>query len=299
MTDIIETFRKQEIEFEQNYILAKVSSFKVGGSADLALFPKNESEFCFVVSVLSETNTKFEILGRCSNVLFSDDGYRGVIIFTNKMKDITFNDNTVVAMAGAGLATVAVLARDRSLGGFEFAHGIPGSIGGAVAMNAGAFDSEMKDIVVSSIILDLNNEKFSVIDNSEHEFSYRDSIFLRNKNLICISTTIKLFESTHEEISEKMSYFSKIRREKQPLEYPSCGSFFKRPQGLYAAKLIDDCGLKGYSVGGAMVSNKHAGFIINTGRATSKDIVELGDLVSNKIYEKFGVRLEREVKYIF
>ena len=231
-------------------------------------------------------------------MLFADDGYRGAIIFTKNMKEIFCDGKKIIAECGALLSSIANLARDNSLCGLEFARGIPGSVGGAVAMNAGAFGDEIKDVLISSRALDTSNGEIISIDKDNNNLGYRRSIYTENKNLICLSAVFELNTGDVSEIDSKMRQNSILRREKQPLEYPSGGSFFKRPAGNFAGKLIEDSGLKGVSIGGAQVSTKHAGFIINTGNATASDVMELADLVAQTVFEKFGVKLEREVIYI-
>ena len=299
MTEFSGILTDLHIEFELNYSLSKASSFRVGGNADIAIFPRDEDEFALIIFEAQKRNIKFEVIGNGSNVLFSDDGYKGAIIFTKNISEMVCNCNQITAFCGAKLPSLANLARNNSLSGLEFAHGIPGSVGGAVAMNAGAFGGAMSDVLITSRALDINTRKIITIDKNEHRFDYRKSIYSENKNLICISAAFVLKDGDVFEINEKMQENVRTRRLKQPVELPSCGSFFKRPEGYFAGKLIEDCNLKGVSVGGAMVSQKHAGFIVNTGGATSSDIVSLAKLIEDTVFEKFGVKLEREVKYIF
>ena len=298
MTEFLEVFSALGIEYELNYYLSLSSSFHIGGAADVAVFPKNEGEISTIVSELKKTAIRFEVIGKGSNVLFADDGYRGVIIFTKNMSEIICRGNKISAMCGVTLATLSNLARDNSLCGLEFARGIPGSVGGAVVMNAGAFGGDIKDSLISSRALDMRTGEVICIIGEENNLGYRQSIYSENKELICLSAEFELKQGNVSDIDAKMREYSTLRREKQPLEYPSCGSFFKRPEGFFAGKLIEDCGLKGFSVGGAQVSEKHAGFIVNTGNATARDIIKLGEVVQRAVFEKFGVKLEREVKYI-
>ncbi len=291
-------FDENKIEYVEKLKLSEISSFKIGGYADFAVYPKNEDQLAKTVVEAKKSGIKFEIIGNTSNILFSDNGYSGILIFTKKINKASIDQTVLSAECGAKLSSLAVLARRHSLSGLEFAHGIPGSVGGAIAMNAGAYGGEMADIVISSRIYDTEKNEFSIIDNSKHNFEYRKSIFTSNKNLVCISTQFRLIEASIDDIKNTMYSNLQKRRASQPLNLPNCGSYFKRPEGYFAAKLIDDCGLKGYSVGGACVSLKHAGFIVNMGGATSEDVIELSRKVKQIVFDKFGVVLEEEVKYI-
>ena len=298
MTEFLDMLSAFDIEFERSYDLSCCSSFRIGGPCDIAVFPKSEEELSLVISKLKKSNIRFDVIGRGSNVLFADEGYRGVIVFTKNMNEMFCNGTKIRALCGVKLSSLANLARDNSLSGLEFAHGIPGSVGGAVTMNAGAFGGDIKSIVVNSRALDVGTGETMSIIGDENNFGYRRSVYTENKNLICLSAEFELEQGDIDEINAKMRQNSTARREKQPIELPSCGSFFKRPEGFFAGKLIEDCGLKGFSVGGAQISQKHAGFIVNTGNATARDVMELGAVAERVVFEKFGVKLEREVKYI-
>ncbi len=298
MTEFLEVLSALGVEYELNYDLSSSSSFHIGGPAAVALFPRNESELALAVSELKKRAIRFDVIGKGSNVLFADEGYRGAIIFTKHMNEIVCQGNKISAMCGATLTSLSNLARDNSLCGLEFARGIPGSVGGAVVMNAGAFGDDIKGPLVSSRAFDIQKSEMISIIGEENNLGYRRSIYTENKKLICVSAEFELKSGDVSEIDAKMHQNSIVRREKQPLEYPSCGSFFKRPEGFFAGKLIEDCGLKGFSVGGAQVSNKHAGFIVNMGNATARDVMSLSEIVQKTVLQKFGVKLEREVKYI-
>ncbi len=298
MTEFSEILSDAKVEFERSYDLSGCSSFHIGGPCDVAVFPKNEEELSLVISELKKRAIRFDVIGRGSNVLFADGGYRGAIVFTQNMNEMLCEGNKISALCGVKLSSLANLARDNSLSGLEFAQGIPGSVGGAIAMNAGAFGDDIKSVVVTSRALDVETGEITSIIGDENNFGYRRSVYTQNKNLICLSAEFELKQGDIAEINAKMRQNSTARREKQPLEFPSCGSFFKRPEGFFAGKLIEDCGLKGFSVGGAQISQKHAGFIVNTGNATARDVMELGEIVERVVFEKFGVKLEREVKYI-
>jgi UDP-N-acetylmuramate dehydrogenase len=239
-------------------------------------------------------NGDFFLLGNGSNLLVSDKGIRGAVIHLSKgFNNIDIKDNIITAKAGATLAGIARVAYDNSLTGFEFAAGIPGSLGGAIVMNAGAYDGEMKNVVRSVKLMDYNGNIVTKT-NEEMHFSYRHSL-LKEESYIVLEVEIALEKGDQADIKAKMDDLSQRRRDKQPLEYPSAGSTFKRPEGYFAAKLIDDAGLRGYSVGGAQVSTKHCGFVINTGNATATDVYTLINDVQNRVKKSSGVEIEPEV----
>ena len=277
--------------------LCNHTTFRVGGKADAFLSVQNEEQLKKAVLLCKEYEVPFLILGNGSNLLVSDDGYRGMVILIGKdMADIRINGNRVIAMAGATLAGVAQAAAKNSLCGMEFASGIPGTIGGAIVMNAGAYDGEMKMVVEEVKVLSRDGNIFT-LTNEEMEFSYRNSR-VKKEGLIVLSVTLLLSAKEQTAIYEKMNDFAARRREKQPLEYPSAGSTFKRPEGMFAGKLIMDAGLRGYSVGDAQVSEKHCGFVINKGAASAEEIHRLIYDVQEKVKEAFGVTLEPEVIFI-
>ena len=225
------------------------------------------------------------------------DGIRGIVIKPD-FKEIDFLEEGKVKVAsGVLLSKIANEAYNKSLAGLEFASGIPGCIGGAVRMNAGAYGNEFKDIVISSEYLD-ENLNIHEISNEEHKFKYRNSRFCENKNDIILSTILQLKQGNKEEIKEKMDENSNSRRKNQPINFPSAGSVFKRGEGYIPAQLIDNCGLKGYNVGDACISEKHAGFIVNKGKATAKEVLELIDIVKNRVYEKFNINIELEIEVL-
>ena len=277
--------------------LCNHTTFRVGGKADAFLSARNEEQLKRAVLLCKEYEVPFLILGNGSNLLVSDDGYRGMVLLIGKdMSDIRVEGNRITAMAGATLSSVAQMAAKNSLGGMEFASGIPGTIGGAIVMNAGAYDGEMKMVVESVKVLSQTGDIYQM-SNEELDFAYRNSR-VKKEGLIVLSVTLLLGPKNQEEIYAKMNDFAARRREKQPLEYPSAGSTFKRPEGMFAGKLIMDAGLRGYSVGDAQVSEKHCGFVINKGNATAKEISRLILDVQEKVKESFGVTLEPEVIFI-
>lgn len=284
-------------EVKEKEILAKYTSFKIGGPAKFALFPKDEESFINILKICKEEQLNYMIIGNGTNILINDEGYDGVaIILKNRLNSIEINGNTIVAGAGAGMREVANSAYNAGLSGMEFAHGIPGSIGGGAIMNAGAYGGELKDIVQSVRLLD---ENFNIIEytNEEMKFCYRNSI-AQEKKYIVLSVKFKLQKGEKSEIKEKMEDFMQRRMSKQPLDMPSAGSTFRRPEGYYAGKLIEDSGLRGFTHGGASVSEKHCGFVVNKNSATAKDVKELIETVRKIVKDKYGVTLEREVRYV-
>ncbi len=291
------------IEKILNEPLYKHSTFKIGGHAKVAYFPKNKEEFISILSYVKSEGERYFVVGNGSNLLFDDKGFDGVIIFTKNMAECSYEykpDGVVIyAEAGKKLTELSFEAgKKHALSGLEFAYGIPATVGGAVYMNAGAYGGQMADVVLDIEAYDIEKNQVVKIDNAGADFSYRHSVFEENKNLIVLSARLKLTCGNAEEISKAMDTNMQSRRDKQPLEFPSAGSTFKRPQGYFAAKLIDDSGLKGYSVGGAKVSEKHAGFVINSGGATCADVLALMDDVSRIVKEKFGVELSPEIIYL-
>lgn len=271
------------------------TTFRVGGPADYFVLPKTKEELKEVVALCRGEGVPFYIVGNGSNLLVSDKGYRGVVIQIFKlMNTICVEGNCIYAQAGALLSAIAAKALEESLTGFEFASGIPGTLGGACVMNAGAYGGEMRQVLKQVTVLDKEGEVFT-IPSEELEMGYRTSIIAK-KGHIVLEAVIELQKGDGEEIRGLMEGLKNKRVEKQPLEYPSAGSTFKRPEGYFAGKLIQDSGLRGFAVGGAQVSEKHCGFVINKGNATAADVAELMRRVSEIVNEKFGVELEPEVK---
>lgn len=270
-------------------------TFRVGGPADFFVTPKNYEELSWVLKCCAKYEMPCYIMGNGSNLLVSDQGYRGVVIqLFRQLNDIQCEGNVIRAQAGALLSTVANRALEEKLTGFEFAAGIPGTLGGACVMNAGAYGGEMKDVLKSVAVLTREGERITLQKN-ELELGYRTSIIAK-KNYIVLEAEIELEVGDAEEIKAVMDDLKERRTTKQPLEYPSAGSTFKRLEGYFAGKLIQESGLQGFQVGGAQVSEKHCGFVINKDQATAADIAELIRQVQDRVEEKFGVRLETEVK---
>ena len=273
-----------KLDIKENFPLSTVTTFRCGGPADRLVTVNSREELAQALKM-----PRPMILGNGSNVLFSDAGYRGTVIkFGPQLSKIEISGTKVKAGAGALLAQVAKAASSRGLSGMEFATGIPGSVGGAVFMNAGAYDGSIADVLKKAV---------SVPQLRNYGLSYRHSRFME-KGAVILEAEFELKEGVQSEIDAKIADLTARRTSKQPLSYPSAGSFFKRPEGYFAGKLIQDAGLKGKSVGGAQVSELHAGFIINTGGARSSDIIELMHIVQQEVFEKFGVRLEPEVRII-
>ena len=277
-----------------NELMSRHTTFRTGGPASLFIRPRTTEEIKGVLKLLKRSEVDFFILGNGSNLLVSDKGYDGVVISLANFDDIKIEDETkVIAQAGAMNSAIASLARDNSLTGFEFAAGIPGTIGGAMIMNAGAYGGEMKDITAKVTVLSSDGEVIK-LDGQAMKFGYRTSA-IKGKKFVVLSVLLELQKGNKDEIAGKMQELALKRKEKQPLEFPSAGSTFKRPEGYFAGKLIEDSGLRGFSVGGAAVSEKHCGFVINKVNATSSDIYNLIKHVQDKVYEDFSVKLEPEV----
>ncbi len=293
----ITILEKLNIEYEKDLPLALRSSFRIGGAADIAVFPKNESELAKAVCAVKDCGLPMLIIGNGSNMLFEDAGFRGAVIFTEKMNETRVEGNSIFAGAGASFTALAVTAKNASLTGLEFAYGIPGSVGGAVVMNAGAYGGEVAQVIESCRVYDIEKDTFFTLTRDEMKLSYRHSVFGENEDLICLSAKFTLAEGNSAEIDEKMRELMQRRRDKQPLEFPSAGSVFKRPApDLFVGKMIEDSGLKGFTVGGARVSEKHAGFIVNIGGATASDVRELVAQIKAVIRVNYGVELECEIR---
>ena len=273
------------------------TTFKIGGPAQYYVTPESVTQIQEVVSLCKDKNIPLHVIGNGSNILVGDDGVDGVVLaLFNTFSDYEIKDNVITAQAGMSLIKLAVIALREGLTGLEFASGIPGSVGGAVYMNAGAYDGQMKDVVTSVTVLD-EAGNIRILGRDELDMGYRTSAVAKH-NMIVLQVIIELKAGNKEQIKDRMNQLSELRKQKQPLEYPSAGSTFKRPEGYFAGKLIADAGLKGYSIGGAAVSEKHAGFVVNMGGATAKEVVELTDYIKKRIIEQVGVTLELEIKKI-
>lgn len=280
------------------------TTFRIGGPADYFVEPGSESELKELLLLCRETETPFFILGNGSNLLVSDEGYRGVMISLRGFDEISFREGEsteagkTIMTAGCGvlLSKAAMQAAERGLTGFEFAGGIPGTLGGAVTMNAGAYGGEIRDVILSARVMTKAGD-VRELSAEELDLSYRHSI-IQEKDLIVLSADFAFAHGDEEQIKEQMRQLNTQRREKQPLEYGSAGSTFKRPEGYFAGKLIQDAGLKGYRSGDVMVSEKHSGFVVNVGKGTCGDAMRVIEHVQRTVYEQFGVELELEVKRV-
>lgn len=283
-----------EEDILENEPMSRHTTFRVGGKAACFIKISNTEQLKRLIPYFKAVEIPYFILGNGSNLLVGDHGYDGVILqLKEKFNRIETEGSLLRAQAGALLSQVAQCALEHSLAGFAFASGIPGTVGGGVMMNAGAYGGEMKQIVEEVTVLDENGEVL-VLDNETMEFGYRTSI-IKNRHFTVLEVTFRLKEGNREEIRREMDELSAKRREKQPLNFPSAGSTFKRPEGYFAGKLIMDAGLRGYSIGGAAVSEKHCGFVINKGNATAADVSEVIAEVQERVKDKFGVTLECEV----
>lgn len=282
----------------KNFVFAKTSdlvSFKIGGNAKCVIYPKTENEFITILKLLRRE--KFIVLGKGTNCYFTDEEYDGTVIVTTELNQISIRHTALVCQCGCSINYACKVACDNSLSGLEFAYGIPGSVGGGVYMNASAFNSCFSDIVLETVAYDLQTEKIVVLNNEQHQFGVKDSVF-KNKDLIILKTVLNLKNGKKTSIKNSMQVNIKRRKETQPLNLPSAGSTFVRPVDAYASQLIDLCGLKGYTIGGAQVSIKHAGFIVNIGNAKAKDVQNLVDYIKSKVKSNFGVELKEEIIFI-
>lgn len=296
MKKLIDLFEKLNISYSQNESMSLHTTFKIGGDARLIVYPKDEEQISQIVKACTANGTRLLAVGNGSNLLVADEGIDAcVMILDDRFGEITLiDDETIYAQAGAKLIALCRFALEHSLTGMEFAYGIPGSCGGAAFMNAGAYGGEMKDVLYKCDHIDAKGDKGS-LENDNLALSYRHSAYYDN-GCIITGLYLKLKKGNRDEIKAKMNDLIGRRRDKQPLEYPSAGSTFKRPEGYFAGALIEECQLKGKSVGGAQVSEKHAGFVINKGGATCSDVLELCRLCSDTVFREKGVKLEMEIR---
>lgn len=293
---LIEKLKALEISFLVDEPMSCHTSFKIGGRASVVVTPKSTEKIADTVSLCNELGVRYMAVGNGSNLLVSDDGIDACVILLGKSfsKVELLDEDIIFAQSGAPLIRVCRFALENELSGLEFAYGIPGSCGGGAFMNAGAYGGEMKDVLIKCEHIDSNGH-IGYLEGDAIGLSYRHSAYYDN-GCIITGVYLKLQKGNREDISAKMEELMQRRKDKQPLEYPSAGSTFKRPEGYFAGALIEQCNLKGASVGGAQVSEKHAGFVINKGGATCKDVLELCKMVSDKVYEQKGVRLDMEIR---
>ena len=305
----------KNIEIRTNESMAQHTGFRTGGLSSLVIFPRSVEELCFALDTAENEKVPSYLLGFGSNTLFLDGFFEGAVIITKKMRDVSFENNieklhigdktTVRASCGASLtllagSCVSILPQDSelALSGLEFAYGIPGSVGGALAMNAGAYGGEMRDVVLSATCYDRKQGKILQLKMEELDLSYRHSIFSDSPELVILELELELTVTERQGVKLLMDKNMNARREKQPLEYPSAGSTFLRPEGRFVGQMTEECGLKGYTVGGAQLSEKHGGFVINRGGATSADILAVIDHIKKTVSEKYGIELVCEIKII-
>jgi len=287
----------KEEQIQMNVPMKEHTSMRVGGMAKIMVFPENCEEIIDIKKLFSERKVPHYVMGNGSNLIVVDSGYPGVIVkLSDNFSGISVEGDEITALAGTNIVAVSNAALKYSLSGLEFAAGIPGTTGGAAAMNAGAYGHQMEDVVTETCCID-NEGKEIILRGKEHEFGYRTSS-IQKKSLIVLKVKMKLVNGEQDKIKEKMQSYNCQRREKQPLNLPSAGSIFKRPEGNYAGKLIQDAGLRGFKIGGAQVSDKHCGFIVNTGNATAADVINLIKHIRNKVFLTSGVMLEQEVKIL-
>lgn len=296
ITDFINKLNSCKIEYIENEPMSRHTTFKIGGECDVFVKVKNITELKNVILFAAECSVPYFVLGKGSNLLVSDLGIDGAVISLDGMNSVTVNGDTLICEAGSSLRSVCLAAQKAALSGLEFAYGIPGTVGGALYMNAGAYGGEMSQVTVSATVLNQNGELAEIL-LPDMQLGYRTSVFKSN-NAVIVSVTLKLNSGNAEEIKAKMNDFYSRRRDKQPLEYASAGSTFKRPEGYFAGALIEKNNLKGFGVGDAQVSEKHAGFVINRGNATACDVLSVIKYVQKTVKASDGVELEPEVIFI-
>lgn len=292
-----EKFRKISPQLLTDEMMSRHTTFRIGGPADMFVSVKNAEEIRLLIELAGKTKTPYMVIGNGSNLLVGDKGIRGLVIQIGKdFSAVSVRGNIITAQAGAMMSKVASEALRAELSGFEALSGIPGTLGGGIYMNAGAYGGEIKNVVKSVTYID-SDGNINTISNGECDFSYRHSVFSSGDKYI-LSAELELHSGKRDDIKAAMDDYNKRRRDKQPLSFPSAGSTFKRPEGYFAGKLIEDSGLKGYSVGGAMVSDIHAGFVVNKGNATAADVIRLIEDVKSEVKRKFAVELEPEIRVV-
>jgi len=294
---LIGFLKEKDIKFEENERLDKISYMKLGGVARLSASPKTENEFCSLLSYLTDKMFRYKVIGRMSNILPTDDVYDGILVKTHEMQEKTVAENKVTVQCGATLAEMIWFCAHVDLGGAEELFMIPATIGGAVFNNAGAHGKEISDIFVSARLYFPLDKSILVYSREDMRFNYRDSI-LKHREIYLLSATFRFESSDFPFIKNKVEHFARLRRSFQPLDRPSLGSTFKRYEGVSAGYYIDRAGLKGCRVGGAMVSEKHAGFIVNAGGATASDVKQLIECVKQAVFDRFGIWLQEEIEFL-
>lgn len=296
MQSLIKQLTLLGIPCQTNVSMASYTTFRIGGHAGLLVAPQNEEQTVLCLRLIKEYKQPWIVLGRGSNVLFPDEDFGGVVVHLSALRAVDVRGETVYAMAGVPLSELSRAAQRQSLGGLSFAYGIPGTLGGALCMNAGAYGGEMSHVVRSVRVYDTQKDGILELDAKEMQFSYRHSLLLRSPHLVALGATLGLRREDGAAIEQQMQQYLLQRQQKQPLDYPSAGSVFKRPEGHFAGALIEQSGLKGYRIGGAMVSPKHAGFIVNVDNATAADVLALIEHVRRVVEQDHGVLLEPEIQ---
>ena len=281
---------KNNIEYYEDASLKKYNTYRIDAKCKYLVLPKDKEEFKLLIKYLNEVEFKYIVLGNGSNIILSFDYYDGVVILLNKLNELKINGEIIEVGAGYSLQKLALETSNLGLEGLEFATGIPGLVGASIAMNAGAYNNSLSEVVTSVLVLNKDLE-FVTMTNKEMKFSYRDSFFKQNKDYYIVSANINLRQGEKQEILERVSKRRVKRLETQPLDMPSAGSVFRNPEGMHAGALIENCGLKGFSIGGAQISEKHANFIINTGNATGKEIIQLINRTKEDVKEKYNIEL--------
>lgn len=296
ISNIVDVIDIEKVKFDEP--MKNHTTIKVGGKADVLVTPTTEKDIINVLKFAKENNIPVMIMGNGSKLLVRDKGIRGIVIkLGSKFSEYKIEGEYVTALAGMSMPKLSRLVMKEGLSGFEFACGIPGVLGGGIRMNAGAYGSEISSVLVRTTYID-DELNVKVLEHKDHKFSYRYSYFKDHPSFVIISAEFKLVKKDIEDIKEKMDQNSKARKEKQPLEYPNAGSTFKRPDGFFVGTMIEELGLKGYRVGDAEISTKHAGFIVNRGNATAEDVISVIEYTKDKVYEKYGVKLENEIEII-
>ncbi len=296
--EIIGNLSRNDVEYKTDYMLAPRTTVRIGGSADLAIFPKSIDELVSVLEFLIKKQVHFRVVGALSNTLPKDNGFRGALIFTDSIGKAFINGECVILECGVRLSSKLTALAEAEISSFDPFYGIPGLIGGLVYNNAGAFSVDISDVLESARIYDCKTGKIYSLTAGEMKLSYRNSILRENKSLVLLDAKFKIKRGKKEDILSAVKEYARCRRESQPLEYPSLGSVFKRPKVGFSGAYIEKAGLKGYTVGGAQISEKHAGFIINIGAATASDFLSLVEIARGDVYKKYGIMLETEIEVL-
>ena len=295
---IIKELDAENILYKRDFLTAQISYLEIGGAARIVVYPKNKKEMITVLDLINRNQIKFAVIGNCSNTFFASNGYNGIVVCTKLFSEICVCKNNIFASCGALISDCSVLAMNSSLGGMEFLCGIPGSVGGAVRMNSAAYGGQISNVVCECEAYDLKREETVILSKNEIRFVDKGSVFSENSHLILLSVKFELNFACMKKIKQNMLEDSLKRINSQPLDMGNCGSTFKRPPNSYASKIIDELHLKGVVVGDAMVSNKHAGFIVNLGNATSDDVLNLINIIKNKAGNLLNVHLEPEIIFV-